>query len=264
MNKKGVRVAAITDHNTVGGVNEFKIACKKYGIKPIVGVELYAKFGNRRINLVWYNINEFNPCLHDMLRESQIRRRRRIRWSLEKLVDLGFKIKINKVLDQYTHYVPINHVVDDIMAVPHNLKKIKKELEMHHPREGDVIHEYFHNEKLNKLRESYISIERIVKLKKKIGGVLILNHPAKKGFIDRDAWIELKKMGIDGVEVLSPHHSLGAIMHIQILARELNWIETGGSDFHRFEGGRYPIQKSWDYFKIDSEYLIGVKKIIGI
>ena len=98
----------------------------------------------------------------------------------------------------------------------------------------------------------------------KIGGVLILNHPAKKGFIDRDAWIELKKMGIDGVEVLSPHHSLGAIMHIQILARELNWIETGGSDFHRFEGGRYPIQKSWDYFKIDSEYLIGVKKIIGI
>src|SRR3989339_816025 len=201
MNKKGVRVAAITDHNTVGGVNEFKIACKKYGIKPIVGVELYAKFGNRRINLVWYNINEFNPCLHDMLRESQIRRRRRIRWSLEKLVDLGFKIKINKVLDQYTHYVPINHVVDDIMAVPHNLKKNR---------------------------------------------------------------IELKKMGIDGVEVLSPHHSLGAIMHIQILARELNWIETGGSDFHRFEGGRYPIQKSWDYFKIDSEYLIGVKKIIGI
>src|SRR3989339_584176 len=226
MNKKGVRVAAITDHNTVGGVNEFKIACKKYGIKPIVGVELYAKFGNRRINLVWYNINEFNPCLHDMLRESQIRRRRRIRWSLEKLVDLGFKIKINKVLDQYTHYVPINHVVDDIMAVPHNLKKIKKELEMHHPREGDVIHEYFHNEKLNKLRESYISIERIVKLKKKIGGVLILNHPAKKGFKSRGGLKKIKKKGKGGGKVFFPHYSRGAKNPKTIFGRKIKWKKT--------------------------------------
>lgn len=263
MASKGVKIAAITDHNTIGGVNEFRIACKKNNIKPIVGVELYVKYGHRRLNMIWYNINEFDPDLHDMLRETQIRRRRRVRWALEALVNLGFKIKINKILDKYTHYVPINHVVDDITSVPFNLAKIKKDLNLKNPREGDVIREYFKNEKISMLRESYISLERILKLKKKIGGYLIINHPAKNNFVDLELWQKLKNMGVDGVEVLSPHHSFGAIMHIQFLARELDWIETGGSDFHRFEGGRYPIQKSWDYFKIESEYLCGVKKIIG-
>ena len=263
MVQKGVRVAALTDHNTIGGVNEFKIACKKYNIKPIVGVELYVKFGNRKTNFLWYNINEFNPHLHDMLRESQFRRRQKVRFALERLVRRGFKINVNKVLDKYTHYVPINHMIDDIIVVPYNFNKIKRELKMKNPREGDVIRKYFRNEKINMLRESYINLERILKLKKELGGHLILNHPAKHGFIDRDAWKRLKELGIDGVEVLSPHHSLGAVMHIQSLARELNWIETGGSDFHRYEGNRYLIQKSWDYFKIASEYLAGIRKIIG-
>lgn len=263
MASKGVKVAAITDHNTIGGVNEFKIACKKNGIKPIVGVELYVKFANRKMNFIWYNINEFDPDLHDMLRESQVRRRGKMRAALKKLVSLGFVINVNKILDKYTHYTPINHVVDDILAVRSNFNKIKRELKLENPREGDVIREYFKNEKIVMLRESYISLERILKLKKRLGGYLILNHPAKHAAINRTFWERLKELGVDGVEVLSPHHSLGSVMYIQSLARELNWITTGGSDFHRYEGNRYLIQKSWDYFKIESDFLCGVKRIIG-
>ncbi len=259
---QGVKIAALTDHNTVGGLDEFKIACKKYKIKPIIGLELYVKLDGRRFNILWFNFNNTDPELHNILRNSQIRRRNRMRNILLKLASNGFKINVEKILDKYTHYAPINRIVDDIRSTPANCAKIKKELSNKNPMEGEIIHKYFRNPEIGILRESYINIGRILKLRKKISGQIILNHPAKYSYIKREAWAKFKKIGFDGVEVLSPHHSIGAVMFAQHLAREFDFIETGGSDFHRHEGGHHLLQNSWQYFKIDSRYLKGVDKII--
>ncbi|MFC1678257.1 PHP domain-containing protein [Patescibacteria group bacterium] len=261
--KQGVKVASLTDHNTVSGIDEFRNACRTHRIKSITGMELYVKLDNHKMNLLWYNFDETDPELHDVLRSSQIRRRGQVRNLLKKLIRRGFKINTNKILDKYNHYTPINHVVSDIYANPHNRAKIKRELKSKNPREEHIIHAYFRNKEIGILRECYINIERILKLKKEVGGQLILCHPAKHAYIKRDRWVRLKKMGLDGVELLSPHHSIGSIMSVQQLAQELNFITTGGSDFHRFEGGNYKIQGSWDYFKIDSKDLRKIEKIIG-
>lgn len=260
--KNGIEVVSLTDHNTVRGLHEFKRACREHKIKFIKGLELYVKLGHKKFNLLWYNFDDSHPDLHDMLRDSQVRRRRMARRVLNNLVKIGFEIDTNKILDKYNHYVPINQLVDDIILIKSNLEKIKKDLGVEIPREEDIIKRYFHNEKIGKLKPSYISFSRIVKLRKKIGGYLILCHPAKHSYIDELFWAKLKKMGMDGVELLSPHHSYGAIMHIQKLARELGWIETGGSDFHRFEGGGHLIQHAWQYYRINSDNLRGIKKII--
>jgi hypothetical protein len=262
ISERGIKIASLTDHNTVGGLNEFKRTCKKYKIKPITGLELYAKLGNQRLNLLWFNFDEKNPELHKLLRDSQIRRKNQVRNFLKKLVKNGFKLEINKILDKHTHYIPLNKIVDEIWAIPANQKKIKKELKIKNPRESEIIGEYFYG-KRNILRESYINVKRIIEIRKKIGGQLIFNHPAKHNQLRRDLMIKLKKLGVDGIEVLSPHHSFGSVMYAQAMARELNFISTGGSDFHRHEKEHYLIQNSWEYFKIDSENLKGVKKIIG-
>lgn len=259
---KGIKVAAITDHNTVGGVHEFRKACKQLKVKAITGLELYVKLNNAKFNLLWYNFDETAPELHDLLRNSQIRRRRQVRNILKKLVKKGFNLEVNKILDKYNHYVPINHVVDDFISVPENLKKIKKDLKTQIPREGDVIKEYFKNKKIGILRNSFINFDRVLELRKKIGGQLVLCHPAKHNYINLKLWEKLKKIGLDGIEVLSPHHSLGAVMYIQYLAREFDFIATGGSDFHRFEGNGFPVQNSWEYYNIDSKILRRVKEII--
>ncbi len=261
--RQGVKVAALTDHNTVGGLDEFKRACQQYGVKPIVGIELYVKLNNQRTNILWYNFDDNDPLLHDILRESQVRRRRQARNILERLLRHGFKFDVNKVLDKYNHYVPMNRIISDIVAIERNLAKIKKELAIELPREEEIISRYFHNKEIGILRPSYINIERIFKLRKRIGGQIILNHPAKHSYVKREFWQKLKNLGLDGVEILSPHHSIGAVMQIQQLARELDFITTGGSDFHRLEGNNYLIQHTWQYFKIDTKYLQGVKNIIG-
>lgn len=261
---QGVRVAALTDHNTVSGLHEFRNACRASGIKPITGLELYVKFHKYRFNLLWYNFDDNSPDLHALLRSSQVRRRRQVRLALKKLVaKRGFKIDINKTLDRYNHYVPVNHIADDIMADPKNLKKIKRELGMKNPREGDILSEYFHNRKEYVLKNSFIDMDRIIDLRGKIGGQIIICHPGKHFNVDHNLLYELKKSGLDGLEKFSPHHTYGAVMYYQHWARELDLIETGGSDFHRFEGGKHLVQDSWQYYKIDSALLRGIKKIIG-
>ncbi len=261
---RGVKIAALTDHNTVSGLDEFRHACRSIGIKPITGLELYAKFHKYRFNVLWYNFNETVPALHDLLRSSQVRRRRQVRTALKKLVaERGFRFDFNKILDKYTHYVPINHIADDLIAIPRNWRKIKKDLKQLNPREGDILGEYFHNRKTYFLKNSFIDIDRIMALREEIGGKIILCHPGKHFNVDHNLLRELKKIGLDGLEILSPHHTYGGVMYYQHWARELDLIETGGSDFHRFEGNKQLVQYAWQYYKIDSALLRQVKKIIG-
>jgi hypothetical protein len=182
---------------------------------------------------------------------------------LERLTKLGFNLNVDKIVDKYNHYVPVNRVVDDLIANPKNLALIKRTIGLPNPREGEIINEYFNNKNIGKLKNSYIDLDRIVALRKIIGGQLVLCHPAKGSYVDFEFVSLLKRAGIDGVEVLSPHHSYDAVAYIQHLATEFNLFETGGSDFHRFDTGRNPIHYSWQYYRIDSDLLKGVRRVIG-
>lgn len=259
---QGVKAASLTDHNTVSGWGEFKRACEKYGIKPIPGIELYTKLNRKHLSILWYNFDHLDGELHEILRGSQARRRNQVKKILNKMVDRGFKININQLLDKYNHYISINHLIDDLMSVPANRNKIKKELKIAHPREEEIIHNYFFKSKNTKLNNSYINLKRIIALKKRIGGQLIFNHPGRYNQLNKDLLIELKKLSVGGLEVLSPHHSVGAVLYAQHLSQELNLISTGGSDFHLFEK-RGALKFSWQYFKIESNNLKDIKKIIG-
>jgi predicted metal-dependent phosphoesterase TrpH len=261
--KYNIKVASLTDHNTVSGLHEFAGACENAGIKAIPGLELYVRDGGSRFNLLWYNFDPANPALHDLLRDSQIRRRRSIRLILNKLVEKGFKFEVNKTLDKYNHYVPINHIISELTLNKGNYRLIQKELNSKNPREEKIIKHYFKNKEYGFLRETYIGFDKIIFLKKKIGGQLILCHPAKYGQLKREKIERLHKRGMDGIEVMSPHHPYGATMFLQQLAHDYDLIETGGSDFHRNEGHDLPLQHAWEYFRIDSEKLKGVEKIIG-
>jgi predicted metal-dependent phosphoesterase TrpH len=261
--EQGAKIVSLTDHNTVAGQDEFRRACRAYKLKPITGMELYVRYNNKRFNLLWYNFNDQSPDLHDLLRDTHIRRRAKVRQALEKLKAKGFKLETDKILDKYIRYIPINHIISDVMDIKFNAVKIKNELGTNKPREEEIIRAYFHGSRSKILDESYIDIQRVVALKKKIGGQLVLNHPGKHKQLQRDLVLKLKKMGIDGIEILSPHHSYGFIVFSQHIAQEFNLIMTGGSDFHLPEGNHSMIKTSWQYFKIDSKYLKGIERIIG-
>lgn len=260
---QGVKVAALTDHNTVGGLNEFRQACLKNKIKPITGLELYVKLNNAKFNLLWYNFNAEHPALHEVLRLSQIRRRNQMRRALVKLKKLGLVFNENKILDKYGHYIPLNRIIEDIWLIAENRRQIALGLGIKHPRQDEIIKHFFKNPEINQLKEIYINLNLVIGLRKQIGGQLVLNHPGKNNRLNKDFVAKLKKLNFDGLEVLSPHHTIGAVMSAQSLAKQFKLIMTGGSDYHQDEPGEAPIKNTYAYFKIDSERLPGINKIIG-
>jgi len=172
---------------------------------------------------------------------------------IKRTQSLGFSL--NEISDLLSFRIEAGKTCADV--------KTRVEAKIKDVQEMDVINNYLRNGEVGKLVNSFIDIKRILGLRNKIGGQIVLCHPAKHSYIREENWIKFKKMGVDGAELLSPHHSYGAIMQIQYLSRELGFIETGGSDFHRFEGGGHTIQSSWQDFKVDSKMLRGVKDIIG-
>ncbi|MFA6306572.1 MAG: PHP domain-containing protein [Patescibacteria group bacterium] len=263
LSANNIKIASLTDHNTVGGLDEFRRACEKKKIKTIPGVELYVKLGHKKFNLLWYNFDLRDPGLHNLLRESQARRRRQIRNALIKLKRRGFKIDESRLLDKFNHYIPLNRLIDCISEIPANKKLIVKKLKIASPSQDEILIKIFKNPAFARISESYIGLKQILKLKKTIGGQLILNHPGKHAHLDRKFIASIKRLGLDGLEILTPHHSLGAVMHLGRLAREYKLIMTGGSDFHRFEPAPAGLNSCYNYFKIDSNYLTDIKKIIG-
>jgi len=96
---KGVRVLAVTDHDTTSGIEEAVRLGNQYGIEVIPGVEFSTSFQNEEIHLLGYYKNTDNDRLQEKL--SALRRERsRFTWNmLQKLRQQGLKLEWDEVLE---------------------------------------------------------------------------------------------------------------------------------------------------------------------
>ena len=261
---KGVKIASLTDHNTAAGYPEFYTACSTLGIKVIPGVEIYTRFNNQQINILWYNLPLDSQEFNELMENTQKHWSTRLRWHLLKLIKAKVLVAGSEtVLDQFSNYVPTNSLLDAILGLPGNRELIAEELNNPFFREEEAIALLFNNKKVGKLRLSAVNLEKIINLQKKLGGQLVFCHPAKGRVVPAKLVAQLKSLGVEGLEVLSPHHSLGAIFYLQDLAERNDMIITAGSDFHRFEGGSHGLTSVYDYWQADSSHLRRIEEIIG-
>ena len=262
--KQGVKVASLTDHNTLAGYPEFNQACRRHSLKVVPGIEIYTRFDDQQINILWYNLPLDNPLINQLMLESQKHWLSRLRHHLDKLIKAKLLMVGSEIaIEKFTHYVPTNGLLDAILTVPGNREIIAKQLGSSIFREEEAIGLLFSNNKIGRLRPSCISLERVVRLNRQFGGQLVFCHPAKGRSVSAKLVARLKAAGVHGLEVLSPHHSLGAVFYLQDLAERNDMIITGGSDFHRFEGGRHGLTSVYDYWQVDSDNLRRIKEIIG-
>ncbi len=262
LSKQKVRVAALTDHNTVAGLDEFFAACRRKKIKPISGIEFYVRYGSKKMNFLFYNFDRKAPELRLFLEKTQAQRRKNITKALEFWQERGMNIDIEKILSRYNYYIPINGVIKLLKKDVGNRKKIKEDLKSNDPHEWEIIRYYFKNRNKYYLNETHVSIARLKKLHQRIGGKIILAHPAKQK-VQKEIIIKLlKEKIIDGVEILSPHHSWDTISYYYHILKNKKIILTGGSDFHGFSSRSARLNCSWQYFKIDSKLLRKIEDII--
>ncbi len=258
-----VKVASLTDHNSIAGQYEFQKVCKVYGIKTINGIEIYARHNNYIFNILWYNFDLKSEKLMKLLKRTWTRRRKKMLKMIEEVKKKGLIIDEETYFKKHKNYLPINHLISYIWKNPKNQKKIKADLQNNNPREEDIVSHYFYPKNGLRLKEARVSFSRLDELRKEIGGQLFLAHPCLHKNINKNLIVELKKIGLDGVELLSPHHNYSSIVILSSIIKELDLMATGGSDFHLAANEGTGPKYSWQWFKVDSSYLRKISKIIG-
>lgn len=223
--EKGLRVIAITDHDTIEGLREGIQEGHKEGVEVIPGVELSADAPTGTMHLLGYYIDPACSELADKLRVLQQARMERNLKMVEKLRGLGIPMELSEVKEAPEH----GQIGRPHFAYTMVQKGYAQNIQ-------DAFDRY-----LGKGRPAYVekfrfSPEEAMHFIRKAGGITVLAHPFTLNQPqpeDLDALIgELKGKGLDGIEVYYPEHSDGQRRLYRSLAQKYGLVISGGSDFH--------------------------------
>lgn len=231
----GLRVVALTDHDTVDGVAEFLRACKAHpGLVGVAGVELSASSERGTLHILGLGIDPSNEALLDALsriRESRDERNRRI---LAKLNALGFALTWEEVESLSG---------GDVMGRPHFARAM---IARGWAESTSEVFDRF----LGKGAPAYedrlrLSPEEAIDLVKGAGGVAAVAHPVS-WTMEQDVWREsfahFRDIGLDALECYHPRVGKKARENLLALSAELGLLVSGGSDYHGIEESNGPMK----------------------
>lgn len=259
----GFKVLSLTDHNAIDGIREFLTVAQKAGLKAVKGVEIYTHLRKRKFHLLGYGFDSENKELNSTLKKLQEEKIPRIKKAVEFLRQDGWNLTEEEVFDNPASYLGLVHLANALEKDAQNWERIKKDF-CWFPGKiitiVDIIVKYFIKEKKARALyngdsicpETEISLGQAIRLIKEAGGKAILAHPGEHLSWHDDRLIEeMKKLGLDGIEAISSHHSWQDMEHWQKLAKELDLIITVGSDFHGDlpEEWGFPLNSQWEYFR---------------
>jgi len=219
-----VTALAITDHDIVSAVPEAFAAGAELGIEIIPGVEISSRLGNSELHILGYCINwqdqELNQRLAS-LRESRHSRNPQI---IERLRSLGLDVTYEEVQDLAgTDSVGRPHIARVLMDKQYVTSA--KDAFDRYLAEGRPA---FVSRELPKPEDAIAWINAA-------GGVAVLAHPtwAKVTGEGLNTLLKtLKADGLGGIEVHYSTHTKRQTREYLDLAKRLDLLITGGSDFH--------------------------------
>ncbi len=221
----GVSVFALTDHDTVDGLETARDAALALRLVQIHGVEISTRVDALELHILGYDFDPSHPALSSLLATQRDARRARIPVMLAKLARLGLTITAEEVEARAGGGLPGRPHVAEVL-VAHGYVRNTEEAFQRYLADGAVA---WVLRPVPGPREVIASIHAA-------GGKAVWAHPLarpiqRQGGFDQLAR-ELRSEGLDGLEVVHPGHSPEARRRIRRAARELRLVLTGGSDFH--------------------------------
>ena len=214
----GLSAIALTDHDTLEGVAEARVAGDTLGVRVIAGVELSAHEGDRELHVLGLHLTRLSE-LEDRLVTLRATRRTRAAQIVDKLRALGIPIDLEAVWRE---------AGDGAVGRPHVARVlIANGWAKDHRDAFDRL--------IGSGRPAYVPKQRLplgdaVHMLHEAGGLAIIAHPGADG--SRSRLEMFKRLGFDGVEVRHPSHTAEDIARLGTLADYLGLVPSGGSDWH--------------------------------
>ena len=227
--ERGLKAIAITDHDSIDGIDEALEEGSRLGVEVIPGVELSVAFrGFNDVHLLGYCIDHRDRAFASMLTEFRKSRAERglaitdrinARLSREKKGCISHE----EVLAAAGGAVGRPHIARLLIA-----KGFARNME-------DAFNRYLGPCNVPKF---YLPMSEALTEVQRIGGVTVLAHPpaiSNDRSTLKDVIRELASMGLDGLEVFSNMCYDDDMIFFENLAAQLGLVMTGGSDYHGFE-----------------------------
>jgi len=228
--ENNLSVIAITDHDTVGGVEEAFAAAKDSGVRVISGIEMSVE--EHGLHILGYGVDYTNSMLLAKLEEFKEGRIQGAKQMVENLKKAGFIVDWSDVEKEATGSVFARpHLARAVLKRPENKEKLGAVANVH-----DFIDMYLSNESPNYVHRSHISAKDAIALMSNAGGVAVWSHPAihfRNDYDGLEKWLqEMIPWGIRGLETFNPSHTEDDAEFLQVLCSTYHLLRTAGSDFH--------------------------------
>lgn len=218
-----MRTIALTDHDTVYGMQEAIEAASKFDIELIPGIEMSVDYVGT-YEILGYYIDYKNEEFLKKLEQRGIWRIERMIETIKVLNDLGYEITEEEVRKT---------AGNGTIGRPHIARTLLKKGYF------NTIPEVF-NALLADGKKAYVkaknySIPEVMEIILNLGGVPVLAHPYLMKMSDERLEEEVKKLvsyGLKGIEAYYSESTPSKTKYHLELAKKYNLIVTCGSDFH--------------------------------
>jgi predicted metal-dependent phosphoesterase TrpH len=223
--KHGLKLIALTDHDTVEGCESVGAECRSRGLEFIPGVELTAEFAGDELHLLGYFVDTQSPELLAELVKYQLVRQNRVREMVARLNKMSIPLTADAVFALANCRSPGRPHVGRALVQAGICTSL------------DQAFERF----LKKHRPAWVpkfkmSAEAGIGLIHRAGGLAVMAHPGLNHC--DDAIPGMVAAGLDGIECFHSKHSESTSAFYLEVAERHGLLVTGGSDCHGMSKGK--------------------------
>jgi 3',5'-nucleoside bisphosphate phosphatase len=216
----GVRIWALTDHDSVAALEDGRTAAEARGIRFIGGIELSVHLDRREVHVLGHFVDESSTTLRGF--EDLLAEKRRVRMGeiVEKLASVGVALSPEEI-EKFSGGKTLGRPHVARAMVERGVVSSVKEAFDRYLGEGRPAY-------VGRYR---LSAQEAIGLVRGAGGAATLAHPGvnriEAGDLER-----LRGWGLAGVEAYHPDHVPSQRQKYLDIARALDLVPTAGSDFH--------------------------------
>lgn len=221
---KGLKAMALTDHDTVDGIDEIMEYAKDKPVEIIPGIEYSTQYNERDVHIVGLFIDHKAPVFLAYLarlRQSRIDRNHKLCANLRSAgIDITYEVLLASFPDAVITRAHYAKFLLDKGYVKSRDEAFERYL-------GDHTPYFVHREK--------VTPEEVIDVTRRAGGIPVLAHPTLYGLGSEQLDLligRLKAAGLMGIETYYSTYSPSEEKKIKALADKYGLLPSGGSDFH--------------------------------
>ncbi len=223
--RTGLSAFALTDHDTIDGIDGTILAAKDTDIEIIPGIEFSTRWQHRDVHILGYYIDHKNVGFQQKLRDFMDARESRNEKMCARIREYaGFPITLEELQSRFP---------DAVITRAHMAAWMAEEKYVQ--TRNIAFEKYLGDHAPCFIPKEQITPEDAIRLILEYGGIPVLAHPLLYSLSRKQLYAlieELKETGLMGIEAIYVMNKGNETTFLRAVAQKYGLLITGGSDFH--------------------------------